>query len=154
MLTASLWLIVSLVPGLVIPSLPLLIIRGWLVGMVLLCKHLSQWSGWGRRRGLNCLHLWCIVYLGGWKCHKCGHFPHVLLCWPSQGLSLLQWRRLCVRSCGSRLGHHSCIVQSLVLVGNTSSVSWLWWYCKWCCTVLWLLGDRAYGAICSMGYPR
>ena len=41
LLTASLRLIVSLVLGSVIPGLPLLVIGGWLVGTVLLWKHLS-----------------------------------------------------------------------------------------------------------------
>ena len=132
----------------------MLIIGGRLVGIVLLCEHLSQRSGWSGGEGLNLLHWWCIVYLWGWWCHKCGNFPHVLFCWPSQGLSLLRWCRLCVRSCGSRLGHHSCIVRSLVLVGNTSSVAWLWWYYKWYRTMLWLLGDRPYDAVRSVGCPR
>ena len=92
--------------------------------------------------------------MGGWWCHECGHFPRVLLCWPSQGLSLLQWHRLGIRSCGSGLGHHSCIVRSLVLVGNTMGVGWLWWYCRWCRTVLWLVGDRTNDSICGMGFPR
>ena len=152
--TTSLRLIISLVPGLVIPGLPLLVIRGWLVGTVLLCKHLSQWSRWSKGGGLNSFHRWCIVDLGRFQCHKCGHLSHVLLCWPSQGLILLWWRRLCVRSCGFGLGHPSCIVWSLVLVGNTSSVAWLWWYCRWCQMVLWLVGDRTYDVICGMGCPR
>ena len=100
------------------------------------------------------MHWWCIINLGGWRCHKCGNFFCVLLCLPRQGLSLLQWHRLFVRSCCSGLGHHSCIVRSLFLVGNTSSVAWLWWSCRWCQMVLWLLGDQACDAICSMGCPR
>ena len=40
-LTASLWFIVALVRGSVISGLPLLVIGGWLVRTVLLCKHLS-----------------------------------------------------------------------------------------------------------------
>ena len=153
-MATSLWLIIGLVSSSIIPSLPLLIIGGWLVGTVLLCKHLSQWSRWSRGGGLNHLHWWCIINLGGWWCHKCGHLPHVLLCLPCQGLSLLRWCRLCVRSCCSGLGHHSCIVRSLVLVGNTSSVAWLWWYCRCCWMVLWLVRDKTYDSICSMGFPR
>ena len=61
---------------------------------------------------------------------------------------------MCIRNCGSRLGHHSCIVWSLVLVGNTRGVAWLWWYCRWCQTVLCLVGDRTYDAICGMGCSR
>ena len=79
LLTTSLHLIVVLILGLVIPSFTLLIIRGWLVGMVLLCNHLSQWSRWSRGGGLNRLHWWCIVDLGGWRCHECGNLPHILL---------------------------------------------------------------------------
>ena len=75
LLTTSLRLNVALVLGSVIPSLPFFIIGGWLVWTVLLCKHLSQWSGWSKGGGLNHLHWWCIVYLGGWKCHKRGNFP-------------------------------------------------------------------------------
>ena len=56
LLTVSLWLVISLVAGLVVSSFPLLIIGGRLVGMVLLCEHLSQWSGWSGGRGLNLLH--------------------------------------------------------------------------------------------------
>ena len=41
LLTASLRLIVALVSGSVIFGLPLLVIGGWLVRTVLLCKHLS-----------------------------------------------------------------------------------------------------------------
>ena len=53
LLTASLWLVIGLVLGLIISSLPLLIVGGRLVGMVLLCEHLSQWSGWSRGGGLK-----------------------------------------------------------------------------------------------------
>ena len=65
LLTASLWLVVALIPCSVVSVLPLLVIRGWLGGRVLLCKHLSQRSRriWGR--GLSGLHWWCIVDLGG-----------------------------------------------------------------------------------------
>ena len=42
LLTASLLFIIALVPGSVIPSFPLLIIGGWLVGTIFMCKHLSQ----------------------------------------------------------------------------------------------------------------
>ena len=40
LLIASLWLIINLIPGLVVSGLHLLVIRGWLVRTVLLCKHL------------------------------------------------------------------------------------------------------------------
>ena len=83
LLTTSLWLVIALVVGPVIPSFPLLIVGGKLVWTVLLCKHLSQWSRWSRVGGLNWLHWWCIVDLWGWQCNKCGYFPHILLCWPS-----------------------------------------------------------------------
>ena len=63
LLTASLRLVVSMVVGPVISSLPLLIVGGRLVGMVLLCEHLSQRSGWSGGGGLNLLHWWCIVDL-------------------------------------------------------------------------------------------
>ena len=89
-----------------------------------------------------------------WWCHKCRNFPHILLCWPSHGLSLLRWCRMCVGSCCSGLGHHSCIVRGLVLVRNISIVAWLWCNDRWCWSLLWLLGDRSYDAICSMGCPR
>ena len=89
----------------------------------------------------------------GWRCHRCGNFPHILLCWPSYGLSLLRWCRLCVGSCCSGLGHQSCVVRSLVLVRNTSNVAWLWCNGRWCRTVLWMLGDRAYDVVCSMRCP-
>ena len=56
LLTPSLWLVITLVARLVVSSLPLLIVGGRLVGMVLLCKHLSQRSGWSGGRGLNWLH--------------------------------------------------------------------------------------------------
>ena len=141
LLTASLWLIIALVTGLVISSFPLLIVGGRLAGMVFLCKYLSQWSGWSRGRGLNLLHWWCIVDLWGSGCHKCGNFPHILLCWPSHGLSLLQWCRLCIGSCCSGLGHHSSIVRGFVLVSNTSSVAWLWCNSRWCWLRPWLLRD-------------
>ena len=130
--TASLWLVIVLVLGLIIPSLPLLIVGGRMVGMVLLCEHLSQRSGWIGGRDLNWLHWWCIVDLWGLWCHKCGNFPHILLCWPSHGLGLLRWRRLCIGSCRSGLRHHSIIVQSLVLVSNIRGVSWLWCNGRWC----------------------
>ena len=80
LLTASLRLVIGLVPRPIISSLPLLIVGGKLVGTVLLCEHLPQWSGWSGGRGLNRLHWWCIVDFWGWRCHKCGHFPHILLC--------------------------------------------------------------------------
>ena len=79
LLTASLRLVIGLVLGLIISSLPLLIVGGRLVGTVLLCKHLSQWSGWSRCGGLNRLHWWCIVDLWRWCCHECGYLPHILL---------------------------------------------------------------------------
>ena len=132
MLTDSLWLIISLVAGMVISSFPLLIVGGRMVGTVLLCEQLSQRSEWSGCGGLHWLHWWCIVDFWGWWCHKCGHFPHILLCWPSHGLSLLRWRRLCIGSCCSRLGHHSSIVRSLVLVSTISSVAWLWCNGMWC----------------------
>ena len=110
LLTTSLWLVIALVPGSVVSSFPLLIVGGRLVGMVLLCEHLSQRSRWSGGRGLNLLHWRCIVYLSGRQCHKCGNFPYILLCRPSHGLSLLWWHRLCVGSCCSRLGHHSNVV--------------------------------------------
>ena len=103
LLTTSLRLIISLVAGTIISRFPLLIVGGRLVGMILLCEHLSQWSGWSRGKGLNFLHWWCIVYLWGWWCHKCGNFPHILLCCPSHGLILLRWHRLCIGICCSRL---------------------------------------------------
>ena len=99
LLTASLRLVVALVLGLIISSFPLLVVGGRLVGIVLLCEHLSQRSRWSWGKGLNRLHWWCIVYLWGWRCHKCGHLSHILLCWPSHGLVLLRWQRLCVGSC-------------------------------------------------------
>ena len=46
LLTTSLWLVIALVEGPVILSLPLYIVGGRLVGTVLLCEHLSQWSRW------------------------------------------------------------------------------------------------------------
>ena len=72
---------------------------------------------------------------------------------PQVSSNVLQWCRLCIRSCCLGLRHHSCIVRSLVLVGNTRGVAWLWWYCRWCQMVLWLVRDRTYDAICSMGFP-
>ena len=153
LLTVSLWLVIALVARPVISSLPLLIVGGRLVGTVLLCEHLSQRSGWSRGRGLNLLHWWWIVYLWGWWCHKSRNFPHILLCWPSHGLSLLWWHRLCTRGCCSGLGHHSSIVWSLVLVRNISSVAWLWCDGRWCRSRLWLLGDWPYDVIRSVGCP-
>ena len=110
LLTASLRLVIALVVGPIVSSLPLLVVGGRLVGTILLCEHLSQRSGWSGGRGLNCLYWWCIVDLWGWRCHKCGNFPHILLCWPSHGLNILWWCRLCVGSCCFGLGHHSSIV--------------------------------------------
>ena len=136
LLTASLQLVIALVAGPVICSFPLLII-----GTVLLCKHLSQRSGWSGGGGLNLLHWQCIVDLWGWWCHKCGNLPHILLCCPSHGLSLLWWHRLCIGSCCSGLGHHSSIVWSLVLVRSTSSAAWLWCNGRWCRSRLWLSRD-------------
>ena len=136
LLTASLLLIIGLVSGSIISSFPLLIVGGRLVGMVLLCKHLLQRSGWSGGGGLNWLHWWCIVDLWGWQYHKCGYFPYILLCWPSHGMILLWWHRLCIGSCRSRLRHHSSIVRILVLVSNISSVAWLWCDDRW-----WLLRD-------------
>ena len=81
-------------------------------------------------------------------------FPHILLCWPSHGLSLLRWHRLCIRDCFFGLGHHSSIVWSLVFVSNISSVAWLWCNDRWCQSRLQLLGDQSYDAIRSMGCPR
>ena len=51
LLTASLWLVISLVAGLVVSSFPLLIVGGRMVGTVFLCEHLSHQSGWSG--GLN-----------------------------------------------------------------------------------------------------
>ena len=101
--TASLRFVIGLVLGPIISRFPLLIFGGRLVGTVLLCKYLSQWSGWSRGGGLNLLHWWCIVYLWGWRCHKYGHLTHVFLCLPCQGLSLLRCHRLCIGSCCSGL---------------------------------------------------
>ena len=56
LLTASPWLVISLIAGPVVSSLPLLITGGRLVGTVLLCEHLSQRGGWSRGGGLNLLH--------------------------------------------------------------------------------------------------
>ena len=42
LLTTSLWLVISLVAGMVVSSFPLLIVRGRMFGAVLLCEHLSQ----------------------------------------------------------------------------------------------------------------
>ena len=53
---ASLRLVIALVVGLVVSSLPLLIVGGRLVGMVLLCEHLSQRSGWSGGGGLQKLY--------------------------------------------------------------------------------------------------
>ena len=56
LLTASLWLVIGLVPGPIIFSFPLLVVGGRLVGMVLLCEHLSQRSEWSGGRGLHRLY--------------------------------------------------------------------------------------------------
>ena len=53
LLTTSLWLVISLVVQSVISSFPLLIVGGRMVGTILLCKHLSQRSGWSEGRGLE-----------------------------------------------------------------------------------------------------
>ena len=45
LLTASLWLVVSLVSRTIISSFPLLIVGGRLVGTVLLCEHLPNGVG-------------------------------------------------------------------------------------------------------------
>ena len=151
MLIASMRLIISLVVGSIIPSFPLLIVGGRMVGTVLLCEQLSQRSEWSGCGGLHWLHWWCIVDFWGWWYHKCGNLTHILLCWLSHGLSLLRWHRLYVGSCCSELRHHSCVVWSLVLVSNSSSVSWLWCNSRWCQSRLWLLGDRSYDVVRSMG---
>ena len=52
-LTASFRLVIDLVAGLVVSSLPLFIVGGRLVGTVLLCEHLSQRSGWSGCGGLQ-----------------------------------------------------------------------------------------------------
>ena len=141
LLTTSMWLIIVLVLGPIISSLPLLIVGGKLVGTVLLCEHLSQWSRWSGGEGLNLLHWWFILYLWGWWCHKCGYFPNIWLYRPSHALILLRWCRLCVGSCCSRLGHHSGVVYNLVLLSKTSSVAWLWCNDRWCQSRKWLLRD-------------
>ena len=149
MLTASLQLVISLVARLIVPSFPLLIVGGRLVRMILLCENLSQRSEWSGGGGLNRLHWRCIVKLSGRWCHKCGHLPRILLCWPIHGLSLLWWCRLCIGSCCSGLGHHSSIVRGLVLVSNISSVAWLWCNDRWFRSRLRLLGDRSLcGGLC------
>ena len=50
LLTASLRLVVVFIPYLVVSGFPLLVIRGWLGGKVLLWKHLSEKrrKKWGR----------------------------------------------------------------------------------------------------------
>ena len=80
LLTATLWFIIGLVLGPNISSLPLLIFGGRLVGTILFCKYLSQRSGLSRSGGLDRLRWWCIINLGGLRCHKCGHLPRILLC--------------------------------------------------------------------------
>ena len=56
LLTASLRLVISLVAWLVIPSFPLFIVGGKLVGTIFLCEYLSQRSGWSGVGDLNLLH--------------------------------------------------------------------------------------------------
>ena len=79
LLTASLWLVVSLIPCLVVSGLPLLVIGGWLGGTVVLFKHFSQRSrqSWGG--DLGGLYGWCIVVLGAYGCYKHGNLSHILL---------------------------------------------------------------------------
>ena len=143
--------------GLVVDHLPVV---DYCLGCRACCFHLSLVDCWGQAGwdgfvvrtlvpterveeggGLHRLYWWCIVDLWGWWCHKYGNFPHILLCWPSDGLSLLRWRRLCIRGCFSVLGHHYSILQSLVLVSNISGVAWLWCNGRWCWSRLWLLED-------------
>ena len=119
----------------------------------MLCKHLSQRSRRSWDEGLGGLHGWCIVDLGGWGCYKHGNLSHILFCRSSRCMGLLLWHKLWIRGCSSGLGHHSCIVRSLVWVGNTRGIAWLWWHRRWCQMVLWLMGDRTSDAICSMGCP-
>ena len=99
------------------------------------------------------MHEWCIV-LGGWGCYKRGNLSHILLCWPSRCMGLLVWCRFCIIGCSPRLGHHSCIVRSLVWVGNTRGVAWMRWHHRRCRMVLWVMGDQIYDVICNMGFPR